>query len=97
MSDDAVLLPLLNKCRNLLKELRFKLCDRITAESAARLITGLNSPQIPRLGLTMTKIPMRRKRTRTTRRKKKTKRRRRRRRKTKKRRRNSKEDAYACE
>ena len=34
MSDD-LLLPILNKCRNSLKELRFIGCDRVTAASAA--------------------------------------------------------------
>ena len=34
---DALLLPILNKCRNSLKELRFKRCQGITAESAASI------------------------------------------------------------
>jgi hypothetical protein len=34
---DALLLPLLNKCRNSLKELRFRWCQGITAESAASI------------------------------------------------------------
>jgi hypothetical protein len=32
---DALLLPLLNKCRNSLKELKFTWCNSITADSAA--------------------------------------------------------------
>ena len=34
---DALLLPILNKCRNSLKELMFRGCHRITAESAASI------------------------------------------------------------
>ena len=34
---DALLLPLLNKCRNSLKELKFRGCEGITAASAASI------------------------------------------------------------